>query len=121
MVKPFKFMAWTVALVCSLAAPASAGVETWTPWFMIQSLDNGDGTTDQTYAVRAATGNLTTNPAGCSSLTHAFLIPSATATSKDLTNRTLLAALLSGREVRLRIHGTACTQNSPTFGFVNIR
>jgi len=113
------------AAVLGLAAPASAAADTWTAWFTIDYLDNGDSGSNDTVTVSSASGDFTgstLNPAGCTGdLGYAYMQSSATAAAKDAMNKLLLAAFLAGKQVRLRMNGTTCLGNSPMFKFVAIQ
>jgi hypothetical protein len=123
----------TLAIVAGVAAPASAAADTWTDYFTIDGMDNGDGGTSITLAVSSASGDFTgstSNPHGCSVTTYALMSSALSSTAKDLDNRVLLAAFLAGKQVRLRISGTLCMNNgttttgttgSPAFTFVGVK
>jgi len=56
------------------------------------------------------------NPLTCSDNTTAEMDPGLTATQKDLLNRTLLAAFMAGKTIRLHIKETgSCINNRPVF------
>ncbi|HEY3495122.1 MAG TPA: hypothetical protein VGK73_10570 [Polyangiaceae bacterium] len=52
--------------------------------------------------------NLAPNPAGCASLVSAYVDPSLSIAKKEGLNRALIAALLSGREVKVKLRSGSC-------------
>ena len=109
-----------------LAAPASAGPTTWSPWFNIAYMDNNDGAQGISFKVKTDGIEFVgaNNPSACSNDANKQEIvmrPTAPASARDLMSRTLLSALLAGRQVRVQISGNECIGNRPVFGEVAIR
>lgn len=72
-------------------------------YFPIVRLDNGDA--NDAYRVFMGVSK---NPNGCANNDYFEVYPTASAATKDLMNKTLLAALLAGRKIRLNISTTTC-------------
>jgi len=97
------------------AARADAAADTWTSNIAIQYLDTTSPTSvGDAYAI-GGPGSFTgafSNPAGCTGdLRYAYVSTADVTTSaqKDLISRTVLAAFLAGKSIRLQMSGTRCT------------
>jgi hypothetical protein len=101
----------------SVAAPVMAAQ--LTSYFYIQNLDAITSSSGG-YAVYARSYTIP-NPAGCPNTGKAEVYTSSTAVDKDLMNRTLLAAFMAGRQVRLSISQNACSVNNyPAYHMVRL-
>jgi hypothetical protein len=97
-----------ISILCTagLLATTAALAATQTGWLVIDDLVIG---TSMNGAYRVyPIGGATTNPASCANTEYYEVSGAATSAEKDLMNRTLLAAFLAGREIRLMVSGSGC-------------
>jgi hypothetical protein len=122
----------SLGVLLALASPASAAADTWTAFFKIDGVNNGDDGSFTTLIVSSSGGAFTganANPRGCQATSYAMMSSTLSASAKDLNNKVLLAAYLAGKRVRLRMSGTNCTSAGlsrdlpngyPTFSIVEV-
>lgn len=60
------------------------------------------------------------NPMGCTDNLYAEPDPTLTAAQKELLSRTVLAALMAGKMIKLHIKESACINNRPVYQGVRI-
>jgi hypothetical protein len=105
------------AVLLSLSGAARA--EQLTSYFYIQNLDAnyaGGGS----YTVYAKNYTIP-NPKGCANTGKAEIYVNAAAADRDLMNKTLLAAFMAGRQVRLSISTATCSANNyPAYALVRL-
>jgi hypothetical protein len=100
-----------------VATAAWAGIET--AWFSLATLEAFTGASE-TYRVYPDNYTLD-NPAHCTVTSYAEILTSATAAERDLMSKTLLAAFLSGRKIKLGISSTQCSvSNAPAYYMVRL-
>ena len=89
-----------------------------TGWFQIGRLTQQSAG----YIVISASGGIDANPAGCSYTDYAAMtaVVNNNADAKKAQDSLLLAAFLSGKNVRLGISGTECYNNRPAFYSVDV-
>jgi hypothetical protein len=104
----------------TMLLPATALADTWTSYFVIDYLDNDGNTARDAFAVASDVGSFTTNPAGCAKTTYAVANPNASAASKEIMNKVLLAAFLAGRKVRLYMSSSICSSGNVTYSAVAV-
>jgi len=115
--KAKKLVVSSLAGVLCLALTSIASASTWSGWGTITQLYSwGVG-----YHVGLSTS--IPNPAGCSFSAYAFLDSSLPQAEKDEIDRTLLSALLSGRQVQLLVNSAAgaCDGGYPQFYAVTVK
>jgi hypothetical protein len=101
----------------SLAAPAMAAQ--LSAYFYIQNLDSITGSGGG-YVVYPKNYTIV-NPAGCPNTGKAEVYAGATAEERDLMNKTLLAAFMAGRMVRLSVSQNQCSANNyPAYHMVRV-
>jgi len=100
---------FAAAAIVTVSYPALAGVSTFTnPGTITHFEDYGS-------SLQVSTSAAITNPAGCAST--ALYLPKSTLTDAEKQNlsRDLLAAFVAGKNVQLKIDGTACNSGSPSY------
>lgn len=93
-----------------------------TSWRNISEIRQAGGTDGYQIVFTTALTSANDNPLGCTNNTIAEPDPGLTAAQKDLLSRTVLAATLAGKMVKLHIKETgACINNSPVYEGVRIQ
>ncbi len=87
-----------------LTASAGQYISSWGTITQLES--HGDG-------VRVYGLDLSPNPAGCSNPSAATVHVSLSAAKREGLGRALIAAFLSGRKVKVKLHATECNFNTP--------
>jgi hypothetical protein len=113
---------WIKSLIAGaaiLSASATAMAAQTTSYFYVMNLDAitsaGGG-----YVVYAKDYTIP-NPAGCANTGKAEVYKTATEEEREIMNRTLLAAFMAGRQVRLSISSATCsTNNYPAYHMVRV-
>ena len=115
----FKGMLAGVMFLSLSILPGAARAEQLTAYFYIQNLDanNAGGGSFAVYAKNYTIPN----PKGCAATGKAEVYVNASAADRDLMNKTLLAAFMAGRQVRLSISTATCSANSyPAYALVRV-
>jgi len=101
--KKAHFMGLFGAATLSIAASAWAGY--WSNHIKLANLDTAtDG-----YVVFPDASTPLNNPGNCANTSRAVGYASSSAADKDLMNRTLLAAFLANRKVKLNVASSVCS------------
>lgn len=99
----------TLAVATTVSGLAHAAL--MTGFFRISHLSvDGTASTYQVFPDPALPNNTTTNPNMCADGNSRYVIaPSLAADARELINKTLMGALLSGKRVSLVVSGTTCS------------
>lgn len=107
------------ALLSLPLLPGVAHAEQQTSYFYIQNLDANYGG-GGSYTVYAKDYTIP-NPKGCANSGKAEVYVSASAVDRELMNKTLLAAFMAGRKVKLSISTATCSANNyPAYAMVRV-
>ncbi|XXX79850.1 hypothetical protein WMF30_13855 [Sorangium sp. So ce134] len=90
-----------------LAMTSSAWAGWWSSYGAIDYLDTTPGVGYRVY--HPYSGNVNGNPASCANTGYFEPFASATATERELMDKTLLSAFLAGRKVKINISNSTCS------------
>jgi hypothetical protein len=122
-----KFATLIGALALSLGFASSAHAASWTTAFQIDFMDSSAA--DGGYSIVPVSGSVANNsqndPANCVSgstpIDKFYLYASNISQSgKDLIARTVLAAYLAGKPIKLEVSGVTCANGRPVYGNVAV-
>lgn len=99
----------------ALAMTSSAWAYYWSAYTTITILNTAPGIGYRVYSAS------TTNPADCANTGRVDPSSTTSAEQRELMDKTLLAAFLAGRKVKLGLHDTACTSDGyPVYVHVQV-
>ncbi len=111
-----KMVAAAALAFCTMASPTAFAGEYTLSWGVITEIEDF-GNNMYVHGL-----NLTPNPAGCAQPYQAALAVVAVGTSRRAQlMKTLRAAFLAGRQVRLKLHATECSEGRPTIYGVHVK